>query len=120
MTLSNLVKFECGECGSRELGYQKYAKCVTPATIKDDGQMEYGLSEFDEDDYLYANNGFICMNCKGPVKHCGFRFETERQLLNYLAIDPVQRDKEQQEYVKDLDARMANIPDFDDDLDLIK
>jgi len=56
------------------------------------------------------------MNCKGTVEHCGYRFETEKDLLDYLTMDPVVRDKEQQEYEKNLAAMMADVPDFDDDL----
>ena len=117
MSVKNMVKFECRECGSNGLGYQKYVKCLTPVTIKDDGQMEYGLSEIDEDDYLYAENCFICMNCKGTVEHCGYKFETERELFNYLTIDPEVRDREQQKYLKNLTAMFDDIPDYDDDLD---
>jgi len=114
------VSFECRECGSNELGYQKYVKCVMPVLIKDDGQMEYSLSKIDEDDYLITENSFICMNCKGSVKHCGCEFETESDLLDYLVIDPVVRDKDQQEYEENLAAMMDEIPDYDDELfDLI-
>ena len=62
------VKFECRECGSNHLGYQKYVKCITPVSLQDNSQMEYGLSEIDEDDYLWTDNCFVCMDCKAVVE----------------------------------------------------
>ena len=120
MAIKKMVQFECRECSSSQLGYQKYVKCLTPVSINDDGQMEYGLSEVDEDDYLYADNCFICMNCKGRVDHCGYKFEIEADLLNYLSMDPDVLKKEQREHEENLDAMMDDIPEFDDDLDLLQ
>ena len=117
MKVKSKIKFECRECGSHELGYQKYVKCLTPVSINDNGQMEYGLSEIDEDDYLCADNCFICMNCKGTIEHGGYRFEIEKDLLNYLTMDPDVRENEQQDYIKNLTAMFDDIPDYDDDLD---
>ena len=82
MKVKSKVKFECRECGSHGLGYQKYVKCLTPVAMTDNGQMEYGQSVFDEDDYLCADSGYICLNCETFVEHCGYRFETEKDLNN--------------------------------------
>lgn len=114
------IEFKCRECGSSELGYQKYVKCLTPVSIKDNGPMEYGLSEIDEDDSLSAEHGFVCMNCKCRVEHCGFQFETEQQLFYYLEIGPEDRARQHQDYLDTLKARREDIPEFDDELfDLI-
>ena len=107
MSVKKMVKFECRQCGGHELGYQKYVKCLTPVTNKDDGQMEYGLSEIDEDDYLYTDNCFICMNCKGAVEHCGYRFETENQLITYLTMDENIRLQQEKDYKAYIEAQIA-------------
>ena len=119
MNLEKEVKFECRVCGSHELGYQKYVKCVTPVTINDDGQMEYGLPEIDKDDYLCTENCFICMKCKTPVEHCECRFTTEADLLDYLSMGPAVRDKEHQTYIENLNAMLDESSEDVDDFGLL-
>lgn len=112
------VKFKCSKCRSNRLGYQKYVKCITPVSVQKNGQLEYGLSEIDEDDYLAAFNGFCCLDCEHLVMHCGVRIETERDLLDYLTMDPEVRSKEQKEYEEIIAAYAAeqdqqeNTPDI--------
>lgn len=101
------VKFECRECGGGELGYQKYVKCMTPVTIKNDNNLEYGQSVIDEDDYLATLNGFSCSACETLIEHCGVRVETEKELLDYLTMDPDVREKELAEYEELLDAQIS-------------
>jgi len=96
-------RFECQICGGHELGYQKYAKCITPVSLQEDGHIEYASSLFDEDDYIFADNTFICMNCKAYIVHCGYRMISEKDLLDYLELDPDVRDKQQQEHQEQLD-----------------
>ena len=119
MDLGKMVKFECRACGSHELGYQKYVKCVMPVTINDDGQLEYSLSEIDEDDYLCTENCFICMNCKAAVEHCECKFMTEADLLDYLSMGPAVRDKEHQAYLENLNAMLNESPEDVDDFGLL-
>ena len=94
------VEFTCRECGAHELGYQKYVKCVTPAflNVKENGHIEYGQSVIDEDDYLDTLKAFACRSCGRLIEHCDYRMETERELLNYFAMDPIVREKEEMEY----------------------
>ena len=98
MNKPNKIQFTCRECGSHELGYHKYAKCITPVTLQEKGHLEYGLSEIDENDYLCADNCFICLNCKAFVSHCGYKMEIERELIDYLNMDVNIRKKEEKEY----------------------
>jgi len=98
MSNNKNVEFTCRECGAHELGYQKYAKCTNPVFLQENGNMEYGISQYDEDDYLCADDCFICLNCKSFVEYCGFRIETEKQLLDYLAMAPQIREKEEMEH----------------------
>ena len=104
------LEFECRECGSNKLAYQKYVKGVAPVTIKDNGHTEYGLSSIDEDDCLAVSNGFCCGNCGCLIEHCGFRFETEQELLDYLTMAPELRNQQQREYEEQLVA-VANAQD---------
>ena len=98
------LNFECCECGSHELGYQKYARCITPVTLKDDDHIEYGQSKIYEDDFIIQENAFVCMDCEGFVEHLGFRMETEQDLLAYLNIDPSVSDEQQAEYEQHMSA----------------
>jgi len=100
------LEFTCQQCGAKELSYQKYAKCITPVSLRKEGHMEYGQSTFDEDDYLATLNGFACRSCGTIIEHCGCRLETEKQLRNYLAIEPYDRLHQQQEYEELLDIQM--------------
>ena len=97
MNFENLV-FKCSKCGSNKLAHQKYVKCITPVILPENSDLEYGLSKCNEDDYLCADNGYICMNCQKYVQHWGNKFETEKELLDYLTMDPTVRAKEQQDY----------------------
>ena len=101
------LQFTCQECGAHELGYQKYAKCIAPVSLKENGGVEYGCSEIDENDYLCAEDGFICMNCEAFVEHCGWRIETENQLIDYLTMDPQVREQEEKEYEGYVDAEVC-------------
>ena len=105
--IKKMRKFECSECGSNELGYQKYVMCITPVIIKDGGQFEYGQSEFDEDDYIWAENGFICMNCKGLVEYCGCNVETEKDLIDYLTTDSKLLEQQEKDYESYVDAQVS-------------
>ena len=98
MSKNENVKFTCRECGAHELGYQKYAKCISPVFLQENGNMEYGSSAIDEDDYLATLNGFACRSCGSLIKHCGCTMGTEKQLLDYFAMDPQIREQQQQEY----------------------
>lgn len=106
MCTKKSLKFTCSECGSDQLAYQKYVKCSTPVVLHENGNIEYGQSKFDEDDYLCADNHFICMDCGASVEHCGWRFETEKQLIDYLTMDPDVRNKEETEYSEHIDAQI--------------
>ena len=106
MSVFKDLKFECRKCGSHELGHQKYVKCVTPVSVREDGPMEYGPSEIDEDDYLAPLSGFACKSCGRLIEHCGIRLETEKQLIDYLTMEPFDRQHQQQEYAEILDAQM--------------
>ena len=99
------LKFECRECGSKELGYQKYAKCITQVSLLDNN-IEYGQSIFDEDDYLISQNNFLCMDCGSDVELCGLRIKSEKELLDYLTMNPEVRNKEQAEYEEQLKAQI--------------
>jgi len=52
-------------------------------------------------------NGFVCGSCGSLVEHCGIRMETEKQLIDYLTMDPDLREKEQAEYDELLDAQVS-------------
>ena len=65
------LRFTCQQCGADKLAYQKYAKCITPVSLRKDGHIEYGQSTIDEDDSLATLNGFACRCCGTIIEHCG-------------------------------------------------
>lgn len=105
MNFENLV-FKCSKCGSNKLAHQKYVKCITPAKLQENGHIEYGLSIYDEDDYLAVSAGFCCADCAHMIEYCGCHFETEKDLLDYLTTDPDLREHEQQEYEEQLEVQI--------------
>ena len=82
------LQFTCPKCGADKLSYQKYVKCVTPVSLQENGHIEYGQSIIDEDDCLAALNGFACRKCGVMIEHCGVRLQTEKELLDYLRMEP--------------------------------
>ena len=98
MTKSKKCEFTCSECGSHELGYQKFVKCVTPVTIKEDGHSVYGRSKYDDDDWVAGENGFCCLSCGKLIWHCGWNMEDERMLLQFLQMPLEIRQQEEEEY----------------------
>lgn len=101
------VRFTCQKCGADKLSYQKYAKCKTPVLLQENGHIEYGQSVIDEDDYLATLNGFSCSACETLIEHCGVRVETEKELLDYLSMEPFDRQHQQQEYDEILGAQIS-------------
>ena len=100
-------EFECCKCESNELAYQKYVKCITPVSVQENSHIEYGLSIYDEDDYLAVSNGFCCADCGHLIEHCGIRMETEKALLDYLTMYPNLRDRQQSNYDEQLEAQIV-------------
>jgi len=90
--------FTCTYCGSNNLGYQKYVKCVTPVETEVDGTLVYLPSLFDEEDSIYPVRGFMCLDCGEYITHCGLHMETEDELESYYALDPQERDRQQREH----------------------
>lgn len=92
------LQFTCRECGFHDLGYQKYVKCITPVTIRDNQIIESDSSIIDKDDFIWNENGYVCLYCEASVEHCGDPVETEADLLSYLALDPKIREEQQREH----------------------
>ncbi len=90
------LQFTCRECGTHELGYQKYTKCMTPVSLQGNGHTEYGSSVIDETDYLCDDEGFVCLNCQAPLEHAGYLIKTEKELIDYLTMDPQVREEKEQ------------------------
>jgi hypothetical protein len=89
------VQFECWKCKSNKMAYQKYAKCLTPVRLTNDGDLLYYDTFVEEDDYLAVLYGFCCEDCGSLIEYSGCRIETEKQLQCYLGIPSENLDKEQ-------------------------
>ncbi len=90
-----MCRFVCKQCGSEQLSYKKYAKCITQVEMHADGRMEYLASVTDEDDFLATENGFICYDCGTFVEHFGCRMETEQHLRSYWSMSPELRKQQE-------------------------
>ena len=81
------IKFECKECGSGELAFSRYAKCLIPVVIIDDGQLEFLESIVDSDDYIDNEDYFCCFDCGSHVGDHTDPLQTEQELLEYLSSE---------------------------------
>jgi hypothetical protein len=93
-----MIKFVCNNCGSSNLSYQKYVKCVTPVEIKEDETVVYRSSAIDEDDSLGVECRFCCANCGTTIYHRGDPLETEGDLLHYLSMSEDERKRQNDKY----------------------
>ena len=105
MSKEESLQFTCQHCRANELSYHQYAKCIMPAKLQN-GRIEYRQSIVDEDDSLATLNGFACRSCGRMIEHCGVRLQTEKELLDYLRMEPFDRLHQQQEYQELLDAQI--------------
>ena len=107
MSQNKGLEFTCPKCGADKLGYKKYVQCITPVSQQEDGHVEYGQSIIDEDDSLATLSGFACQLCGTLIEHCGYRLETEKELIDYLRMEPFDRLHQQQEYHEFVDAQIS-------------
>lgn len=75
--------FTCNICGSENLAYHLYAKCLIP--IKNsDGSMEYLEPTIDIDDYMEGEDYFCCLDCQSMISFKDKPLKTEKELLKYF------------------------------------
>lgn len=91
-----MSKFKCQNCGSDQLGYKKYVKCIMPALFHPNGNMEYGMYIVHEDDCLCIDNYYICLSCGECVEDKGIPIETENELIAYFSQDTEHLQQEQE------------------------
>ena len=109
MSDNRKLQFRCRECGSNWLGYEKYARCYAHVDLLDTGNVEYGPLELvDEDDYMFGSQGYVCGRCDVRVEHCGGWISEEKQLIDYLTMDPKARKQEDKEYWESIDAQIKD------------
>lgn len=104
--MNRVNNFKCRDCGSTNLGYQKWVEAVMPVQIHEDGHIEYHQAVIDEDNDLGGVCGFICMDCKDELSFCGCRIQTEEELISYLTLDPADREEQEKEYQETLEAEI--------------
>lgn len=92
-----MYNYTCQHCGSMDLGYQKYVRCLIPVSLEG-RDIEYGLSIVDEDKFLSILFGFTCLACGRLVEHCGHVFETENDFIDYLSTPHEQLAEERRLY----------------------
>lgn len=79
----NMAKLKCDNCGSNQLAYQQYVRCVIPVGYDGQGNNAYNEHIYDEDPTPNTQHGYCCRNCGQMVEHHGVLIETEQSLLNY-------------------------------------
>ncbi len=93
-----MVKFQCYNCGSSNLGYQKWISSCSPINNNDNGHIEYEQTVIDEENELDGADGFICMPCGHELHLYGHRIQTEDDLKSYLSLDPDKQKEEERLY----------------------
>jgi hypothetical protein len=83
------VTFKCKKCGSEELVFSCYAKCLIPVMTKEDLSVEYLEPAVDSDDYIQDTGYYSCYDCASPV---GNYLQTELDLLEYLSSQTLNQD----------------------------
>ena len=99
-----MCKYKCSKCGSEELSFEKYVKCIIELEQNEDGTYEELGVRIDKEDFLPVNYGYACSDCGHPLELWGFRIECERELQKYLAMAPdvrAEEDRRYQEYLKE-------------------
>jgi hypothetical protein len=81
-------KFICEKCGSEELAFGSYAKCLIPVVVRE-GIFEYLEAVVNSDDYIQSTGYFCCSEC-GPI---GNHLQTEQDLLKYLTGETLNHDQ---------------------------
>lgn len=89
--LSN--KFVCKECGSGELAFHAYVKCLIPVVLKEDRSLEYLESVVDSDDYIQNTGYFCCFHCGSHVGDHTNHLQTEQELLEYLSSEVLSQER---------------------------
>ena len=96
-----MKKFKCEKCGSDQLGYQMYTRCIAPITLHEDDGVYFGLFEACINESIdRGDEGFICLDCGSPLEHHGWVVWTEEDLVDYLKLHsgaktPQQRESEE-------------------------
>ena len=79
------TSFKCKECGSGGLAFSRYAKCLIPVVITNDGQLEFLEAVVNSDDYIDDEDYFCCFECGSRVGDHTDHLQTEQELLDYLS-----------------------------------
>ena len=106
MTDEKKLKFTCQECGAHEIGYENFVKCTSPVWLQENNNVEYGQSVMDDKEPFFSRDCFICLNCKASIEYRGLKIETEKQLIDYLSMDPDVREEEEKKYAEYIDAQI--------------
>ena len=107
--------YKCKKCGCSELDYEKWINCRLPVSEQNDGHIEYGSSQIDEENELVALSGFVCRDCGHRLSYRGCNIETERELLDYLSIDKEIREENEKLYEQCL-AELAHDEEIEEEL----
>ena len=93
-----MIKFNCQKCKSSKLSYQKYVSSEAPLTFNPNDFISYEQPQINEEDEAVGLSGYICGTCGHPLYHCGFRIETEKELIDLLTMDPDKRQEQEKLY----------------------
>ena len=93
-----MEKFKCLSCGSFELSFVKWVKCVEKVVVHKNNHIEYYDQQIDVKDMLRAEYRYICACCGRPPMLYGTSIMTEDDLLEYLDMTVDERAAMQAEY----------------------
>lgn len=77
-------KLKCKYCGSENLAYHLYAKCIIPILKQNNGILELLEPEVGIDDYIDGTDYYCCWDCGRPIQHNNKPIRIEKELLEYM------------------------------------
>jgi len=101
-------KFQCLYCGSEELVFTKWVKCLEKVIFHTNDHINYH-QHIDDNDVLGAEHRFICGSCKKPVLFYGDYMTTEDELIAYINFT----DQERAEILEDYEQIKENQAQFE-------
>ncbi len=108
-----MYKFQCPNCSSNEMQYEKWINSRQDVAIQPDGRIKNGPLLLDEENFLGAPYGYVCKKC-GHNLHIGpWEVQTDEDLRHYLAIDPEVIRAENELYYQELQESEGEIDDWD-------
>ena len=103
--MCKLSNFTCQKCSSNQLSFEKWIQSREEVVFHPNRHIEYCQAEVNEEKDLGGMSGFVCGTCGNKLCYLGCRIETEKELIDWLCLDPQERQEREKEYQECLDVQ---------------